>query len=86
MKPDIWNPKIDIVEIEGMSGANKDKVINEWIQNCINPLEIFNEFCKLPIVKAGLARYNPNELPNISKIHESISTIPSLTDNKRSRR
>jgi len=68
IEPDIWRPKIDITEIEFMLGRDKDKVIKDWIENCIDISEIFREFCNLKIVKQGLARGTPIQPPSYNKI------------------
>ena len=73
IEPNIWRPKIDITEIEFMLGRDKDKVIKEWIENCIDIAGIFREFCNLKIVKQGLARGTPNKPPSFNKIIQLVA-------------
>jgi hypothetical protein len=73
IEPNIWRPKIDITKIEFMLGRDKDKVIKEWIENCIDIAGIFREFCNLKIVKQGLARGTPNKPPSFNKIVQLVA-------------
>ena len=82
MEPDIWRPKIDINEIESMLGQDKDKIIKDWIENCIDISEIFKEFCNLNIVKQGLARGIPNQPPSFNKIVKLVEQSSKVKNNE----
>jgi hypothetical protein len=82
IEPNIWRPKIDITEIEFMLGHDKDKVIKEWIENCIDISEIFREFCNLKIVKQGLARGIPNQPPSFNKIVKLVEQSSKVKNNE----
>jgi hypothetical protein len=82
MEPNIWKSKIDITEIEFMLGNDKDKVIKEWIENCIDISEVFREFCNLKIVKQGLARGTPNKPPTFNKIFQLIEQSSKIQNIK----
>jgi hypothetical protein len=82
MEPDIWRPKIDITEIEFMLGHDKDKVIKEWIENCIDISEIFRDFCKLKIVKQGLEQGIPNKPPTFNKILQLVAQSSKIKNNE----
>jgi hypothetical protein len=79
IEPNKWRPKIDITEIEIMLGRDKDKVIKDWIENCIDISAIFREFCNLKIVKQGLARGVPTDQPpTFNKIVKLVAQSSKL--------
>jgi hypothetical protein len=82
IEPNIWRPKIDITEIEFMLGRDKDKIIKEWIENCIDITEIFKEFCNLKIIKQGLARGIPNQPPSYNKIVKLVEQSLKVKNNE----
>lgn len=82
IEPNIWRPKIDINEIEFMLGHDKDKIIKDWIENCIDISEIFREFCNLNIVKQGLARGVPNQPPSFNKIVKLVEQSSKVKNNE----
>jgi hypothetical protein len=82
IEPNIWRPKIDINEIEFMLGHDKDKIIKDWIENCIDISEIFREFCNLNIVKQGLARGIPKQPPSFNKIVKLVEQSSKVKNNE----
>ncbi len=82
IEPNIWRPKMDITEIEFMLGRDKDKVIKDWIENCIDIAVIFREFCNLKIVKQGLARGIPNQPPSFNKIVKLVAESSKVKNNE----
>ena len=82
IEPNIWRPKIDINEIEFMLGHDKDKIIKDWIENCIDISEIFREFCNLNIVKQGLARGVSNQPLSFNKIVKLVEQSSKVKNNE----
>ena len=58
-----------------LKGIEKDRLTQIWVKNAINPLAIFREFVKLPVIRRGLAisrqipQYKNKEL--VKEIHKS---------------
>lgn len=51
-----WNLDESKLEIRG---KDKDSASRQWIKHAVNTDHIFEEFCKLGIVKRGQALYTP---------------------------
>ena len=76
--------EIGQASVELRKGIEKDRLAEIWVKNALNPLVIFREFVKLPVIKRGLAiprqipQYKNKEL--VKEIHKSRSN-PFVPDN-----